>query len=153
MVTMAQRIESLRTERGMSRPALSAALGLPRTAAEKFETGRQTPTQDQQEKLASYFGVSLFYLRGESDDPTRMENWLNTGYVDGEPAPKPFPRPASAKVVAQSSAAGQGDSTMFSAFMKSKSFQELLRATVLDVLRSPEGQELLSKAVQKELRR
>lgn len=151
MVTMAQRIESLRTERGMSRPALSAALGLPRTAAEKFETGRQTPTQDQQEKLASYFGVSLFYLRGESDDPTRMENWLNTGYVDNEPAPKPVP--ASAKVVAQSSVAGQGDSTMFSAFMKSKSFQELLRATVLDVLRSPEGQELLSKAVQKELRR
>lgn len=151
MVTMAQRIEALRTERGISRPALSTALGLPRTAVEKFETGRQTPTQDQQEKLASYFGVSLFYLRGESDDPTRMENWLNTGYVEDAPAPKPVPRPA--KVVAQSSAAGQGDSSMFQAFMKSKSFQDLLRATVLDVLRSPEGQALLTKAVQKELGR
>ena len=37
---------------------------------------------------------------------------------------------------------------MFSAFMKSKSFQDLLRATVLDVLRSPEGQELIAKAYQ-----
>ncbi len=56
MVTMAQRIEELRTQKGISRPALSAALGLPRTAAEKFETGRQTPSQDQQKKLAEYFG-------------------------------------------------------------------------------------------------
>ena len=153
MITMAQRIEALRTERGLSRPALSAALGFPKTAVEKFETGRQTPTQDQQDKLASYFGVSLFYLRGESDDPTRMENWLNTGYVEEEPAPRPVPRPAAPKIVAQSSAAGQNDSNMFSAFMKSKSFQDLLRATVLDVLRSPEGQELIAKAVRKEVGR
>ena len=153
MMTMAQRIEALRTERGLSRPALSAALGFPKTAVEKFETGRQTPTQDQQDKLASYFGVSLFYLRGESDDPTRMESWLNTGYVEEEPAPRPVPRPAAPKIVAQSSAAGQNDSNMFSAFMKSKSFQDLLRATVLDVLRSPEGQELIAKAVRKEVGR
>ena len=153
MITMAQRIEALRTGRGLSRPALSAALGFPETAVEKFETGRQTPTQDQQDKLASYFGVSLFYLRGESDDPTRMESWLNTGYVEEEPAPRPVPRPAAPKIVAQSSAAGQNDSNMFSAFMKSKSFQDLLRATVLDVLRSPEGQELIAKAVRKEVGR
>ena len=71
MITMAQRIEALRVEKGLSRPQLSAALGLPKSAMEKFETGRQTPTQDQQKKLADYFGVSLFYLRGESDDRTR----------------------------------------------------------------------------------
>ena len=153
MITMAQRIEALRTERGLSRPALSAALGFPKTAVEKFETGRQTPTQDQQDKLASYFGVSLFYLRGESDDPTRMESWLNTGYVEEEPAPRPVPRPAAPKIVAQSSAAGQNDSNMFSAFMKSKSFQDLLRATVVDGLRAPEGQELIAKAVRKEVGR
>ena len=153
MVTMAQRIEQLRIQRGLSRPALSAALGLPRTAVEKFETGRQTPTQDQQNKIAAYFGVPVFYLRGESDDPTRMESWLNTGYVEEDPAPRPVPRPAAPKIVAQSSAAGQNDSNMFSAFMKSKSFQDLLRATVLDVLRSPEGQELIAKAVRKEVGR
>ena len=43
MVTMAQRIEELRNEKGMSRPELASALGLPRLAIEKFETGRSTP--------------------------------------------------------------------------------------------------------------
>ena len=152
MITMAQRIEALRTERGLSRPALSTALGFPRSAAEKFETGRQTPTQEQQEKMASYFGVSLFYLRGESNDRTQMENWLNSSLMDDEPAPAPAPRrPAAPKTVAQSSGAGQEESPMVAAFLKSKSFQAMVHSTVLEVLRSPEGQELLAKAVRKEL--
>ena len=83
MVTMAQRIEELRTKKAMSRPALAAALGLPRLSIEKFETGRQTPTQEQQQKLASAFGVSIAYLRGETDDPTSMDNWLS-GAVPAE---------------------------------------------------------------------
>ena len=52
MITLAQRITELRTQKGMSRPELSLALGLPKTAVEKFETGRQTPTQEQQKKMA-----------------------------------------------------------------------------------------------------
>jgi transcriptional regulator with XRE-family HTH domain len=146
MVTMAQRIEALRTQKGVSRPVLSAALGLPKTAVEKFETGRQTPTQEQQAKLASYFGVSLFYLRGESDDPTSMDTWLNGSVPDDEPAPTP--RPVSRPVVAQSSG-DKEDGAVFAALLKSKSFQAMIRDTVLDVLRSPEGQELLAKAVRK----
>ena len=69
MITMAQRLEELRTQRGLSRPALAAALGLPRMSVEKFETGRQTPSQEQQAKMASYFGaVSYTHLTL----PTRM---------------------------------------------------------------------------------
>ena len=90
MITLAQRIEALRTERGLSRPALSQALGFPKNAAEKFETGRQTPTREQQEKMAAFFGVSLFYLRGESNDRTRQETWMDGGFQDEEePAPPP----------------------------------------------------------------
>lgn len=74
MITMAQRIEELRTKKGISRPALAAALGLPRLSVEKFETGRQTPTQEQQQKLAAAFGVSLSYLRGKRMSPTSMDN-------------------------------------------------------------------------------
>ena len=151
MVTIGQRIKALRTQKGLSRPALSTVLGLPRTAAEKFETGRQTPTQEQQKKLAAYFGVSLAYLKGETDDPTTMDSWLNSAVSDDGPVP-PSPRPAARAVVAQSSGRGD-DGTVFSALLKSKSFQTMVRDTVLDVLRSPEGQELLVKAVRKEMRR
>ena len=148
MVTLGQRIEELRTERGLSRPALSAALGLPKGAAEKFESGRQTPTKEQQEKIAAYFGVSVFYLRGESSDRTRQEDWMDAAaYSDEEPVfvPKPAPKPKKAPEPAQGG--------MLDAMLASKQVQELLRSTVLDTLRSPEGQALIAKAVRKELER
>ena len=150
MVTIAQRIETLRTQKGMSRPALSAALGLPRMAVEKFETGRQTPTLDQQKKLAAYFGVSMAYLKGETDDPTTIDSWLNGAVPHDEPV-RPVPKAAAPRVV-QSSGGGE-DGAVFSALLKSKSFQSMIRDTVLEVLRSPEGQELIAKAVKKELKR
>lgn len=90
MVNMQQRIEALRTEKGLSRPALAAALGFPKGSVDKFETGRQTPTKEQQEKMASFFAVSLFYLRGESSDRTKMEHWADMDpedFVDTPIAP------------------------------------------------------------------
>ena len=150
MVTLAQRIESLRTERGLSRPALSAALGLPKGAVEKFETGRQTPTREQQAKLADFFGVSLFYLRGESNDRTRQEDWMTASYSEEDiPAPAPAPRPKARP--AKQSEGDQG--TMWDALLASRQIQELLRGVVLDTLKSPEGQALIAQAVRKELAR
>ena len=150
MVTLAQRIESLRTERGLSRPALSAALGLPKGAVEKFETGRQTPTREQQAKLADFFGVSLFYLRGESNDRTRQEDWMTASYPEEDiPAPAPAPKPKARP--AKQSEGDQG--TMWDALLASRQIQELLRGVVLDTLKSPEGQALIAQAVRKELAR
>ena len=151
MVSMAQRIEALRTQRNISRPALAAALGFPKTAMEKFETGRQSPTKEQAQKLADYFGVSIFYLRGESDDPTRQDSWLSGNFADeGGHVPMEAPK-AKRSQPAQPAAAGQG--TIFDSFLKSKAFQEMVRETVQEVLRSPEGQELIAKAVKRELAR
>lgn len=151
MVTMAQRIEALRTERNLSRPALSAALGFPKNAAEKFETGRQTPSQDQQKKLAEFFGVTLAYLRGEVDVREEGQGtWLERAYAEEDPAPAPAPKRPQAPVVVQSSGGSQ-EGAVFSALLNSKSFQDVVRAAVLDVLRSPEGQTLLRQAVRREL--
>jgi len=150
MVTMAQRITVLREERGLSRPALSAALGFPRLAVEKFETGRLTPSQEQQDKLAAYFGVSLLYLRGESGDRVRMDDWMNDAYAFAEPAPAPAPapkRPAAPQPVAAS--AGGSESTVFDSFLDSPKFRKSLREVVLEVLRSPEGRELLAEAARR----
>jgi len=152
MVTMAQRIEQLRTEKGLSRPALSLALGLPKNAAEKFETGRATPTKEQQEKIARYFEVSLLYLKGETDDRTSQEGWMagNFGAEDDEPmAPIVSTVAKKVKPVAQSG----GNTGVFEAFRSNKAFQDMIRDTVLDVLRSPDGQEILSRVVRKEMKK
>lgn len=149
MVTLAQRIEELRTERGLNRPRLSAALGLPKNAVEKFETGRQTPTQEQQAKMADFFGVSLFYLRGESNDRTRQETWMDAGYAEEEPAPaprRPAPKPQSGKPREK-----QEEGSLVEPFLRNPAFQSLVRSTVLEVLRSPEGQEILARVVRREL--
>lgn len=150
MVTMSQRIAELRAQKGLSCPALSTALGFPKNAIEKFEAGRQTPSKEQQEKMAAYFGVSLFYLKGESNDPTQQENWMNVSFQDEEPAPAPRRTPKPAVQIKQTA---PDDSPMFDAFLRSKSFQTMVRSTVLEVLRSPDGQELLAQAVRREIKK
>lgn len=147
MVTMAQRITELRTERNMSRPELSVALGLPKNAAEKFETGRATPTQEQQNKMADFFGVSIFYLKGESNDRTRQDSWMEGNFEDEEPVVVPKFKPAPAPVRTSNSGGG----SLVDPLLKNKAFQDMVRSTVLEVLRSPEGQELIARAVRHEL--
>ena len=151
MVTMAQRIEALRTEKGLSRPALATAMGLPRMSIEKFETGRQTPTADQQKKLASFFGVSLFYLRGESNDRTRLEAWLDGSFSDSAPGYVPMPAAPKKPAAPAPAPTSGGQGTLLDSFLNSKQFQEMVHSAILDVLRSPEGSDLLAKAVKREL--
>ena len=150
MVTMAQRIQQLRDEMGLSRPALATALKLPKQAVEKFETGRQSPTKEQAQALADFFGVSLFYLKGESNDRTRQDAWLDAAYhtPQGEHIPIPA-KAAKPKAPVQTNPDSQGN--IFESFLRSKQFQDSLRAAVLDVLRSPDGQELIARAVRTEL--
>ena len=150
MVTMAQRIEALRTEAGLSRPAASQALGFPKNAFEKFETGRQTPTKEQQEKMADYFGVSLFYLRGESNDRTRQEDWMS-GALPAEEEDAPVYRPAPAPKKVRTEPAAPQSATMLDALFAGKAAREQFKTMVLEVLRSPEGQAVIAQAVWKEL--
>ena len=151
MVTLAQRLESLRTEKGLTRPALSVALGMPRNAIEKFETGRQTPTKEQQNKLASYFGVSLAYLRGESDDPTSMSSWITTALSGAEPEPDPVPVRRAAPAAPKPQPASGQTGGVLAALLSNKAFHDTIRAEILEVLRTREGQELLADIVKKEI--
>lgn len=147
MVTMSQRITELRDEVGLSRPALADALGFPKNAMEKFETGRQTPTKEQQEKMAAYFDVSVFYLRCESTDRTRQDSWMDDAPITfGGDAP-PAPAPKRPRV---ETPAGEG-SALLDPLLMSKGVQDTLRKLVLDTLRSPEGQAIINKAAQKML--
>ena len=69
MISLAQRITELRTEKGMSRPELSAALGLPKNAIEKFETGRQTPPRSSRPKWPPTFKSPSFISGGRATTP------------------------------------------------------------------------------------
>ena len=48
---------------------------------------------------------------------------------------------------------GGGNNGVFEAFRTNKAFQDMIRDTVLDVLRSPEGQEILTRVIKKELKK
>jgi hypothetical protein len=75
---------------------------------------------------------------------------MDAAFAQEEPGHVPMP---AAKKPAKPASSPSGDGSMFEAFRNSKGFQEMIRSTVLDVLRSPEGQEILSQVLRKELNR
>ena len=79
-----------------------------------------------------------------------MDSWLNGNVPDDAP---PSPPPVARPRIVQSSGGNDDGGAVFSALLKSKSFQTMVHDTVLEVLRSPEGQDLLAKAIRKELGR
>ena len=149
MTSISQRIEELRSKKGISRPTMAAALGFPKISIEKFETGRLTPNQEQQKKMAEYFGVSVEYLRGESNDPTTMDNWLSGNVPEDEPQVVIQPK----KTIVASAESSNSDTAPLTAMLRSEAFRALVRETVVDVLKSPEGQKLIANAVKSEMRK
>ncbi|MBQ9329998.1 MAG: hypothetical protein IJ221_03330, partial [Oscillibacter sp.] len=71
------------------------------------------------------------------------DSWLNGSYPEEPEAPAPRSPPTKAP---SRPSRPQEDGAVFQALLKSDSFRELIRQSVLEVLRSPEGQELLGKA-------
>ena len=67
----ASRILSLRKERAISQQALADHLGVSFHQVSKMETGQRGASLEVACALADYFNVSLDYLVGRSDDPTR----------------------------------------------------------------------------------
>ena len=98
--------------------------------------------------------MSVQYLRGESDDPTSMANWMTTALSGAEPEPDPMPvrRPAPAPK-AKTITDGSGQSGILAALLSNKAFHDTLRAEILEVLRTKEGQDLLADIVKKEINR
>lgn len=68
----ASRLKQLRKQNNVSMLKLAAALGLKSKAAiSQFENCVNSPSLDTLIALADFFDVSLDYLVGRSDDPTR----------------------------------------------------------------------------------
>lgn len=143
MKTLGNRVEELRKAKNISQIQLSTALGLPRMSVEKIEAGRLTPSKQQLEKIAKYFDVSTAYLNG-SDEDGFMVSWSRNEEVS-EPDFK-----TSQVVIKKVKAKNEPkpnpeESQLFSAFLKSEAFKQ----AVIDVLKTPEGKELIKKAMMK----
>lgn len=66
-----ERLLSLRKSKGISQKALAFEFGISDAAITMMEKGKRLPSFEILCALADYFDVSLDYLVGRSDDPTR----------------------------------------------------------------------------------
>lgn len=66
---MASRMRELRKAMSVKQKDIAEAIDVDRTTYNKYENGCSEPNLETMSKLADFFGVSLDYLAGRSDDP------------------------------------------------------------------------------------
>jgi len=69
MSNFAERLRTLRRERGMTQDALSKIIGVGQDAVSIYERGLHYPEVRNLIILADFFGVSIDYLVGRTDNP------------------------------------------------------------------------------------
>lgn len=69
--TFSERFTALRKQKGVSLAALGDYLSVTDEAVRLLEKGKRSPSFEVLLALADYFNVSIDYLVGRSDDPTR----------------------------------------------------------------------------------
>ena len=68
-MNFSERIKQLRLERGMSQDAVGRIIGVKRYSVYGYEKGNNYPEAPGLIALADYFGVSIDYLVGRTDNP------------------------------------------------------------------------------------
>lgn len=71
MIDFATQLKTIRKSKGVTQKQLAQAVGASERGIQSYEIGERKPAFDQLLALADYFDVSLDYLVGRSDDPTR----------------------------------------------------------------------------------
>jgi len=65
------RLKELRSKKGITQEVLASALDIPESTVRRYESSDDnTPRRERLEKIADYFGVSVDYLLGRTEDPT-----------------------------------------------------------------------------------
>lgn len=82
------RIFEIMKEKELTAYRVSKDTGISQASLADWRKGRSKPKIDKLQKLSEYFGVSIQYLTGESDqiDDTQQMQALNGYYVDKETA-------------------------------------------------------------------
>lgn len=71
MQQLAAQFKKVRKEKGLTQKQVADALGITEQSYQRYEYGKIVPSALVLIALADYFEVSLDYLVGRSDDPTR----------------------------------------------------------------------------------
>lgn len=67
----AERIKELRKEKGITQVELAEAIGLSKGTVAMWEVGKREANFETLDKLADYFGKSVDYILGRSDDGSK----------------------------------------------------------------------------------
>ena len=70
-MTFPERLKELRVSRNLTQKEIADSVGMAPVAYQRYEYGTREPAYQKLIALADYFDVSLDYLVGRSDDPTR----------------------------------------------------------------------------------
>lgn len=70
-MNFSDRLKKIRLERGLTQKQVYDAVGMSAIGYQRYEYGDREPAYQKLLALADYFDVSLDYLVGRSDDPTR----------------------------------------------------------------------------------
>jgi len=76
-----ERIRLLRTQKEMTQEELGKFLGVGKTTISQYESETRTPDAGMLTRIATFFGVSVDYVLGRSDDPTHtapVDNLVTT---------------------------------------------------------------------------
>lgn len=70
---MYKRIRDLREDRDLNQTTVARMLGMSQTGYSKYETGANDIPTAILIKLARFYGTSIDYLLGETDNPNRYD--------------------------------------------------------------------------------
>ncbi len=70
-------LEQLLDDKGITAYQLSKATGISTATFSSWKGGKYTPKDDKLQLIANYFGVTLEYLKGESEFKTKEEMFLH----------------------------------------------------------------------------
>jgi len=73
MVSFSDRLKGQRKSKGLTQKQIADLLGITERGYQNYEIDKSTPNYEMLLKLADYFEVSLDYLTGRSNTPTRQE--------------------------------------------------------------------------------
>lgn len=71
MLSISERLKQLRLARNLTQKQLALSIDASERGIQNYELGVRAPTVEILVSLADYFDVSLDYLVGRSQDPTR----------------------------------------------------------------------------------